>query len=73
MFNERIGLSAEDKLHDEFKEFLLADNYCNKVLNSADEYMDFEDAILNNSMDDRCNVCALIINSSFVSKTNKTS
>lgn len=62
MFNERIGLSAEDKLHDELKEFLLANNYCNKVLSSADEYMDFEDAILNNSMDNRCNVYALIIN-----------
>jgi len=62
MFNERIGLSAEDKLHDEVKAFLLLNNYCKKVLQNAEEYFEFEDAIMNNSMDDRCNVYSLIMN-----------
>lgn len=56
MFNQRMGLSSEDKLHKDLKEFLLNNDYFIKVLNRAEDYYDFEEPIFYNSETNKCNV-----------------
>lgn len=60
LFNEKIGLPPEDRLHEDIKKFLLGNEYCDNILEDADEYGDFEDAIMTSAMDNKCNVYELI-------------
>lgn len=61
MFNKRMGLSAEDKLHDDLKEFLLSNSYFVKVLNKADDYYEFETPIFYNAELDKCNIYKFVM------------
>jgi len=61
MFNERMGLSAGDKLHDDLKDFLLSNDYFIKVLTKAEEYYDFEEPIFYNAEVDKCNIYKFVM------------
>ena len=61
MFNERMGLSTGDKLHDDLKEFLLSNDYFIKVLTKAEDYYDFEESIFYNAKVDKCNIYKFVM------------
>ena len=61
MFNERMGLSTGDKLHDDLKEFLLSNDYFIKVLTKAEDYYDFAEPIFYNAEVDKCNIYKFVI------------
>lgn len=63
-FNDNIGLKPEDSLHNDLKDFLLNNEYCQRILKHADEYYEFEESIMYTSMDDmnNCNVYFYIMN-----------
>ena len=61
MFNERMGLSAGDKLHDDLKEFLLSNDYFIKVLTKAEDYYDFEESIFYNAKVDKCKIYKFVM------------